>query len=461
MRYTSALAFVKKNYLYLGDWIQSTIGAPEVQFPDRANVNGDLVLSTTGEHSSFVQGAILIWIASGRPLGVDGWASKKEEVKKIFIGMTVEELKAYLKSNNTPPSPPPQRPLPALPTATPARTVQSVATPVRNVQPAMTPMQAVGVQQVRNVAVVQPVQLPVQPSQRGGASGRRLSAHGPVLAQHGAVQANAVPLPTPATSNNFAKCLPDQGPGTMTTAPGDLINKKRQALGVLCDYAVGDATRFNGPEPAKDKEKALRSNPQRLQAMKAAEQAAGGVIHYPQSKLKSAYDKTVEAQGAVCTTFALCAAHILTDGSRQTGKVRVEIIGVNRNLGTHMYVVCGRAGNNLADLSTWGSNAVIVDLWAAALAGHKTFDTRVESTSTDWRLKGGPLGQFYDNARADPKEEELAREVNVASLNQSTKQTELVRLEKELQETAAFAKVKREDLAKRIASLKKELGLPT
>jgi hypothetical protein len=289
--------------------------------------------------------------------------------------------------------------------------------------------------------------------------GRRRSAHGPTLGQTGGVPTNAVPLAAPATAQSFSKCLADQGPGAMTSAPGDLIKQKRQQLEALCAFAVGDAKRFNGPEAARLKEDALRSNPSRLKPMQAAEQAAGGVIHYPQSKLKSAYDKTVEAQGAVCTTFALCAAHLLTAGSRQAGKVRVEIIGVARNLGTHMYVVCGRAGNNLADLSTWGSNAVIVDLWAAALAGHKSFDTAVTASSKDWRLTEGALGQFYDNARADPKESELAREVNVASLDRSKKLAELKRAEDDLKATAAFMKVKREELATKIAALKKELNV--
>jgi hypothetical protein len=280
------------------------------------------------------------------------------------------------------------------------------------------------------------------------------------VGQPGGTPANAAPLATPTIATAaFSKCLPDEGPGTMTASPNDLIKGKRKELEALCLYAVGDAKRFNGPKPAQDKEDALRSNQERLKPMKAAEQAAGGVIHYPQSKLKSAYDNTVKAQGAVCTTFALCAAHILTGGTRKSGKVRVEIIGVARNLGTHMYVVCGRAGKTLADLSTWGSNAVIVDLWAAALNGHKTFDTAVTADSDDWRLKSGALGQFYDNARADPKESELARDVNTASLDRSKKLRELAQAEDDLKKTAEFLTVKRKDLSAKIAALKKELNV--
>jgi hypothetical protein len=469
MRYTSAFQFVKKSYPALAAWLETSIGSPDVQFPDRSNVNADLAMSTTDAHASLVQGGILVWIASGRPLGTDGWLPNKDAIKKMFLGMKDDELRAYLKSNNEPVvSPPPQRPLPALPRQ--ANTVQPISTPVRNaiVQPTrnvvVQPARNVVVQPARN-AIVQAVTsgTPIQPQLQAVTTtavqgGRRRSAHGPALGQQG-VATNVVPLATPSTAQNFSKCLADQGAGTMTSAPTELIKQKRQALEALCAYAVGDATRFNGPDAAKLKEQALRSNPTRLKSMQAAEQAAGGVIHYPQSKLKSAYDKTVEAQGAVCTTFALCAAHILTEGARQSGRVRVEIVGVARNLGTHMYVVCGRAGNNLGDLSTWGSKAVIVDLWAAALKGHKHFDTAVTADSDDWRLTSGALGQFYDNARADPKESELAREVNVSSLDRSKKLAELKRAEDDLKATAAFMKVKREELATKIAALKKELNV--
>jgi len=116
-------------------------------------------------------------------------------------------------------------------------------------------------------------------------------------------------------------------------------------------------------------------------------------------------------------------------------------------------------GQQPRGLATWGSNAVIVDLWAAALGGHKGFDTAVTASSTDWRLKSGALGQFYDNARADPREEELAREVNVSSLDRSKKLAELKRAEDDLNATAAFMKVKRQELATKIAALKKELNV--
>jgi hypothetical protein len=441
MLYATAFAFIKKNYPNLAAWLQSSIGAPDAAFPDLQSVNADLVIGPASpDRTNLVRGGILVWIASGRPLGSDGWMRTKDEVKKMFIGMKDDELKAYLKSNNEWQ----QEPQTPVVPARPVRTVQQVSTPVRT-------------------AVVQPATrtpvMPHTPVVSTAVQGRRRSAHGPATGQTGGTPANVVPLAAPTATASFSKCLPDQGPGTMTSSPTDLIKQKRKELEALCLYAVGDAKRFNGPKPAQDKEDALRSNENRLKPMKAAEQAAGGVIHYPQSKLKSAYDNTVKAEGAVCTTFALCAAHVLTGGTRQSGKVRVEIIGVARNLGTHMYVVCGRAGKNLADLSTWGTNAVIVDLWAAALNGHKTFDTAVKADSDDWRLKGGPLGQFYDNARADPKESELAREVNTASLDRSKKLAELQRLEEDLKNTPKVFKVKQTELSTKIAALKKELNV--
>jgi hypothetical protein len=277
-------------------------------------------------------------------------------------------------------------------------------------------------------------------------------------------QRNPQPLAQPvvvatAPSKKLADCLPDQGPGKLTGSPTDLIKGVKAALDAITDFAVGDATTFHGNSTAKAKEQELRNDPERMKSMKSAEQTAGGSIHYRQTDLKSAHDNTVKAKGAICTTFALCAAHILTKGKRQAGGVRVEIIGVNRNLGTHMYVVCGRAGNTLSDISSWGANAVIVDLWAAALGGHKNFQSKIDKT--DWRLSEGPLGQFYDNARADPADGELARTVNVGSLDRSKKEVELAKLSKELQDlgTAPFLKQKREELTGKIALLKTELGL--
>ena len=248
MRYKSAFAYVKKGYPTLAAWLESSIGGPEVQFPDRPKVNEDLAMSTANEHNSLVQGGILVWIASGRPLGTDGWLTTKDAIKKHFTGMTDEQLRAYLKSNNEPVlSPPPQRPLPAVPSRQ-ANTVQPVSTPVRNavVQPArnvvVQPARNAVVQPVRNAVVqparnvvVQPATIPTPTLPQTQAvttavqGGRRRSAHGPTLGQTGGVPTNVVPLAAPATAQSFSKCLADQGPGTMTSAPGDLIKQKRQA----------------------------------------------------------------------------------------------------------------------------------------------------------------------------------------------------------------------------------------
>ena len=459
MLYGTAFAFIKKNYGNLAAWLQSAIGAPDAAFPDLQNVNADLIIGPASpDRSNLVRGGILIWIASGRPLGIDGWNRTKDEVKTRFLGMKDDELKAYLKSNNEWQREPQTPIVPARP----VRTVQQVTTPVNTA--VIQNARNVVVQPARNVGVAQPVTrtpaLPQTPVVSTAViQGRRRSAHGPATGQTGGTPANAVPLSPPTTATpSFSKCLPDQGPGKMTGSPTDLINQKRQQLEKLCKYAVGDAKRFDGPPAAKAKEEQLRSNPNRLKPMQAAEQAAGGVIHYPQSKLKSAYDKTVEAEAAVCTTFALCAAHILTDGKRQNGNVRVEIIGVDRNLGTHMYVVCGRAGKNLADRSTWGANAVIVDLWDTALYG-RALDTTVTKALKDWRLKHDALGQFYDNARADPTEDDLARQADTSKIDVSHKRRELERAEADLKNTAPFDKAKREKLTKQIADLKKELNI--
>jgi hypothetical protein len=440
MRYISTLDYVRKGWPGLAKWLEETIGAANTQFAHRSKVNDDLSVGPQNEHAALAQGGILIWIASGRPENQDGWGSKADTIN-MFKGMTDSELRSYLKSNDVPIVPPPPQPRVAV-TNFSTQPVQHGARSVQVASGGQVASQNRGIPVASHghagpVAVQQPALLrrrtpPPQP-------------HQPVA---------AVAVPTTA-KNKVASCLPDLGPQGMTKSPKTLIDSKRQALVEIAKFAVGDATTFRGDELAKAKEKALRGSKTRLGFMQAAEQTAGGKIHFRQADLESVHGNTLQAQGAVCTTFAMCAAHILTNGKRQSGDVRVEIIGVDRKLATHMFVVCGRAGNDLATFSTWGPNAVIVDLWAAAIKGHSKFDCA--ATDTDWRLTEGPLGQFYDSARVDPTQDELSRTVNAGALDRNQLQRELQRLRDELKGTAEFAKAKRQQLSEKITDLETKL----
>jgi hypothetical protein len=80
-------------------------------------------------------------------------------------------------------------------------------------------------------------------------------------------------------------------------------------------------------------------------------------------------------RGAVCTTFGLLAAHVLTDG-RPNGP-RVEVVSYPRGTGSHVYVIVGRQGgltpqNRIPE--NW--DAVVVDAWAAALGHPCVFASR-------------------------------------------------------------------------------------
>lgn len=332
-------------------------------------------------------------------------------------------------------TPPPPRPnLVATPPSTPAPT-PAVSTPV--------------------VATVQTIIRPTPPPRPAPVR----SASPPRAVATNAAPATVVaPRPPVATKDKIGKCLADGGPGKMTGNPDDLIKSKRGALEAVATYAVGDAIRFDGSATAQAKETALRRDSARTTPMFAAEQTAGGKIHYSQTDLKSILENTKKAEGAVCTTFACCAAQILTDGARQTGTVRVEVIGVARNLGTHMFVVCGRQGNELNKFSTWGAHYRIVDLWAAALSDNPKAFLTMSIGAKDWRFVEGKMGQFYDNSRADPEADELRREANTAAVDKSAKRREKERLEGELKNTPAFLKAKRDDLIAKIAALEKELA---
>ena len=254
--------------------------------------------------------------------------------------------------------------------------------------------------------------------------------------------------------------LEDRGPDKMTENPQSLIESKRDALKAIAQFAVGDARRFNGSEEAKSKEEKLRTDLKRATSIQQAEQAAGGKKHYKQSILKAVYEHTCQAAGAVCTTFALCAAHILTNGERQMGNVRVEIIGVKHGyagLATHMYVVCGRMGNNLNDRRTWGSQAVIIDLWVAAMDGKPSAYAIPVSKVDDKALwfDSKHLQRFYDNVLPDPSVEIIS--VNVSMVEHSAMQRELQSLQEEKRGLPFNFTQRHKELDERIAELQHKL----
>src|SRR4051794_18201325 len=75
MAYGDALTYLKQNYSLLAAWIEKTVGPP-LGCKDIINVNKDLKDGTNRDRPLLVQGALLTWIATGRPKGKDGWGTE-------------------------------------------------------------------------------------------------------------------------------------------------------------------------------------------------------------------------------------------------------------------------------------------------------------------------------------------------------------------------------------------------
>lgn len=96
------------------------------------------------------------------------------------------------------------------------------------------------------------------------------------------------------------------------------------------------------------------------------------------TRLRLNYDRIRNdgGQGAVCTTFGLLAAHVLTHGRANQGSPRVEIVSYPNSRASHVYVLVGRQGGLINNRIPNNWNAVIVDAWAASLGHACIFQNR-------------------------------------------------------------------------------------
>jgi hypothetical protein len=182
----------------------------------------------------------------------------------------------------------------------------------------------------------------------------------------------------------------------------------------MTGYACGDATRFRVTDRrVLEREEEALADEARSGAMKAANAAAGGLRIVPQSTLRTVYERTVEGRVGICTTFAYAAAHVLTGGVRNPGGVRVEVVAAARGMGTHVFVVVGRAvGSDLGDRSTWGGEAVIVDLWLGSLKQQWAYHP--VSLAPGWLFTRNQV--FYDSWGPEPLPEDNAGRSDAGSI---------------------------------------------
>lgn len=181
--------------------------------------------------------------------------------------------------------------------------------------------------------------------------------------------------------NEVLKCLAESIDVTPTT-PAEALAWVKQVdtpgpngLQQFSTFACLDATTFRHCIRPAAKNPVL----QREAAWKAGNYRAYGnssgmamipSLHWNAAKLRNAYNRISGegGRGAVCTTFGLMAAHILTNG--RVGGPRVELVAYPNGRRSHIYVLVGRQGllTNQGRLpNDW--DAVVVDAWAASL-GH-------------------------------------------------------------------------------------------
>ena len=184
----------------------------------------------------------------------------------------------------------------------------------------------------------------------------------------------------------FIECLDD------TDIPLALINalawveevNNPQGLGQFSAYACLDATTFarciNGDQSQngdiRKRERDWRAGNFRPYGTNPAMAIIPNNRKWNAGKLRINYNNITNmdadvggGKGAVCTTFGLLAAHVLTNNRIGRGSPRVEIVSYPQNRGSHVYVLVGRQGGLINNCIPNNWDAIVVDAWAAAL-GH-------------------------------------------------------------------------------------------
>ena len=150
---------------------------------------------------------------------------------------------------------------------------------------------------------------------------------------------------------------------------------------------------------------AFHKDPTRLQANQKANMTSGFAERamktgqgVSKNQLNTIAQAVHSAKAGCCSTMAYAAAFELMKSDPQ---VRIEVVshvGANRHVGTHCFVLLGRKeGSDLTDPSTWGSQTVVIDPWAASIGG-RLQGTPKQPPITDMFP---PTNSVFDNTKVD------------------------------------------------------------
>lgn len=130
-------------------------------------------------------------------------------------------------------------------------------------------------------------------------------------------------------------------------------------------------------------------------------------VPYQQKTLNMVCDIVQKGRRAVCTTFAMSVASILTERNRPSKKgYRIETVAAPN----HCFVGMNRAPDKgpltkglLPSPKEWGKNVIVVDAWAGSLGQLIFFDSKTIFSDYPWKVYiEGRLTQTYDSEQPDP-----------------------------------------------------------
>ncbi|NDL00994.1 hypothetical protein [Photorhabdus bodei] len=196
-------------------------------------------------------------------------------------------------------------------------------------------------------------------------------------------------------------------PKVMTAGPQAMLQQAMPALQKMGTYACTDAGTFVSKQNShyqqimerlrlfNDSPDRLRGNSQaNMMSNMAAIAARQGNVSFNQ--LQSIAVRVAQAQAGCCTTLAYSAAAELMKHN-QNDQQRIEVVahrGAKGHSQTHCFVVVGRDPNSeLSKPETWGSQAYVIDPWAATIGG------KLQGTSSNPPIANlwPPTESVFDN----------------------------------------------------------------
>ncbi|WP_228900134.1 hypothetical protein [Photorhabdus bodei] len=196
-------------------------------------------------------------------------------------------------------------------------------------------------------------------------------------------------------------------PKVMTAGPQAMLQQAMPALQKMGTYACTDAGTFVSKQnphyqQIMERLRLFNDNPDRLRGNSqanmmsnmAAIAARQGNVSFNQ--LQSIAARVAQAQAGCCTTLAYSAAAELMKHN-QDDQQRIEVVahrGAKGHSQTHCFVVVGRDPNSeLSKPETWGSQAYVIDPWAATIGG------KLQGTSSNPPIANlwPPTESVFDN----------------------------------------------------------------